>query len=90
MPVTATMVYPTGIQNQNLNHFVMVFTTSVQSGEDVKILTPALNAAIGKGRWNFALDDADRILRIVSEEMEPWEAIRLLGQYGFDCRELED
>ena len=90
MQVSAAMSYQAEIHHQTFNHHVLVFATSVQSGEDVKVLAPALNNFVGKGRWNFALDDDDRILRIVSKEMEPLEAIRLLGQHGYDCRELED
>ena len=47
---------------------------------------PPLNLA---GNWNFALDDCDHILRIVSDEVEPMNAILLLQAQGFECKELE-
>jgi hypothetical protein len=68
---------------------VLVFSTSVKSLEEVKSLAPKINSLAGKGHWNFALDDSDRILRIVSKEVEPNRAINLLKQHGFDCKELE-
>ncbi len=68
---------------------ILVFATSVASSQEVKTLAPVINKLVGKGNWNFALDDCDRILRIVSEKVEPNRAINLLRQYGFDCRELE-
>ena len=68
---------------------VIVLSTSVNSPVQVKSLEPVLNSMAGKGNWNFALDDSDRVLRIVSGHVRPDEAIRLLNQSGFECRELD-
>ncbi|MCW5911840.1 MAG: hypothetical protein KIT62_12235 [Cyclobacteriaceae bacterium] len=68
---------------------VLVFKTSVQSAESVSRLAPVLNSLAGSNQWNFALDDCDRILRIVSPSVMPDEAIQLLAAHGFDCEELE-
>ncbi|MCE2997492.1 MAG: hypothetical protein ACK5RG_05230 [Cyclobacteriaceae bacterium] len=68
---------------------VMVFATSVQSHEQVKTLAPKINSLAGKGRWNFALDDCDKILRIVSDRVKPQQAVALLEKYGFTCNELD-
>lgn len=67
---------------------VLVFKTSVQSADHVLRLTPLLNQLVGKS-WNFALDDCDRILRIVAPTVEPDAAIQLLTKQGFECEELE-
>ncbi len=69
---------------------VLVFSTSVESKEDVLELTPLLNSFAGKGHWNFALDDCDHILRIVSSEVDPFATIRLMNDLGYQCRELAD
>jgi hypothetical protein len=68
---------------------ILVFKTSVESRENVLILTPVLNKLAGDGQWNFALDDCDRILRIASGRVHADEAINLLGNYGFLCEELD-
>lgn len=68
---------------------VLVFKTSVQSYENVDQLKPRLDALAGNGKWNFALDDCDRILRIVSCSVRPEEAIVLLTAQGFSCSELD-
>lgn len=68
---------------------VLVFKTSVQSLESVNRLSPLLNELAGSDRWNFALDDCDRILRIVSGHVSAKDAIQLLSGAGFDCEELE-
>ena len=69
---------------------VLVFSTSVKSLEEVKSLAPKINSLVGKGCWNFALDDRDNILRIISSQVKPEIAIRLLEKNGFECRELMD
>jgi hypothetical protein len=69
---------------------VLVFKTSVETAQHVKLLKPLLDTAAGKGKWNFALDDCDRILRIVSECVNPITAINLLKENGYECAELED
>jgi hypothetical protein len=69
---------------------VLVFKTSVETPHHVKSLKPLLDSAAGKGRWNFALDDCDRILRIVSNRIHPLTAINLLNEHGYECSELED
>ena len=68
---------------------ILVFRTSVQSFESVDQLTPLLNELAGKGKWNFALDDCDRILRIASASVNPEEAIGLLAGQGFSCHALD-
>ncbi len=68
---------------------VLVFKTSVQSYESVDQLKPLLDALAGIGKWNFALDDCDRILRIVSCSVRSEDAIRLLSGQGFSCAELD-
>jgi hypothetical protein len=69
---------------------VLVFKTSVKTPQHVKSLKPLLDVTAGQGQWNFALDDCDRILRIVSEHLTPPVAINLLRENGYECSELED
>lgn len=69
---------------------VLVFKTSVETARHVRSLKPLLDVTAGKGKWNFALDDCDRILRIVSAHVDPLTAINLLRQKGYECSELKD
>jgi hypothetical protein len=68
---------------------VLVFKTSVETPQSVKVLGPLLDSVAGSGRWNFALDDCDRILRIVSKKVSAQTAIRLLNDRGYECSELD-
>jgi hypothetical protein len=67
----------------------LVFATSVQSEREVLLLTPALNKIVGCGNWNFALDDCDRILRVVSPTVSPEQTVRILLEQGYTCKESE-
>jgi hypothetical protein len=69
---------------------VLVFKTTVEDITSVEKLGPRLDSLVGRGRWNFALDDCDKILRIVSEAIRPETAIKLLQECGFECSELQD
>ncbi|MBS1506606.1 MAG: hypothetical protein JSS79_08175 [Bacteroidetes bacterium] len=72
----------------NMN--VLVFSTSVQTEEQAKFLAPHIDLLAGPGNWNFALDDCDKILRIVSASVKPEAPICLLSELGFRCEELTD
>jgi hypothetical protein len=67
---------------------VLVYKTSVEP-HHVGRLTPLLDGLVGTGKWNFALDDCDRILRVASGDILPHQPIELLVQHGFNCTELE-
>jgi hypothetical protein len=69
---------------------VLVFKTSVETAHSVRRLKPLLDTVAGNDRWNFALDDRDRILRVISASISPQRVIRLLKEQGFNCHELED
>ena len=68
---------------------VLVFKTSVQTQEDARRLMPLLKRLDGVVKWNFALDDCDKILRVVSRG-QAQSVVQLLAQSGFWCEELED
>lgn len=68
---------------------VLVFKTSVDDPQSVRSLKPDLDRLAGKGKWNFDLNDCDRILRIVSP-VQAETAIQLLSYFGFQCAELDD
>jgi hypothetical protein len=68
----------------------MVFKTSVTTIEEAAKLKKAFDALVGRGYWNFALDDTDKILRIASERMDSETAHLVMSSYGFECEELED
>jgi hypothetical protein len=69
---------------------IYVFKTSVKSKSQVKKLKPHINKVLPSERWNFDLEDCDKILRINSEDDNiGLRIVDLLKGHRFDCEELE-
>lgn len=69
---------------------IYVFKTSVKTKKAVRQLTPKLNDILSSSKWNFDLEDCDKILRIDSETKISEQIIKLLQENGFECTELSD
>jgi hypothetical protein len=69
---------------------ILVFKTSVCKQTDISKLKVQLDNIIKNGKWNFDLEDCDKILRIESNSDNDSSVICLLNTNGFDCIELED
>jgi hypothetical protein len=72
---------------ENLDH-VLVFKTDIDNEDCKKKLEAILDQQAGILQWSVALDDNDRILRIVSYVLKPQEIIKLITENGHDCHEL--
>jgi len=69
---------------------IYVFKTSVKLKKEVRELKPYLNKLLQQAKWNFDLEDCDKILRIDSETEIVEAVINLLQGKSFDCEELSD
>jgi hypothetical protein len=67
---------------------IYVFKTTVKSKIQAKKLTPYIDKILPKAKWNFDLEDCDKILRIDSEENIILPIISLLKNQNFECEEL--
>lgn len=67
---------------------IVIFKTSVQDQTDLMSIRPVMNTLFGDKNWSFALEDVDKILRVVSSV--PCVAVvkQLLVDKGFFCEEL--
>lgn len=68
---------------------IYVFKTSVKTKSQVKILRPHIEKLIPNEKWNFDLQDCDRILRIDSKENIVLKITGLLHSQQFHCEKLE-
>ena len=68
---------------------IFVFKTSVKTKMQVKKLRPHIDKILQKAKWNFDLEDSDKILRIDSEENIVLKITGLLNIHQFFCEELE-
>jgi hypothetical protein len=67
---------------------ILIFATNVTGADEVSRLSPLLTAVPAITDWNFDLEDCDRILRVVSQNI-PGSFVELLMQNaGFRCVEL--
>ena len=69
---------------------VLVFKTSVTQQEQVSKVSALLTSIPHIKRWNFDLDDCDRILRVITDRVLPRHVETVLQTAGFNCQELED
>jgi hypothetical protein len=68
---------------------IYVFKTSVKTKIQAKKLKPHIDKILPEAKWNFDLDDCDKVLRIDSEENIVLKIIDLLTVHKFYCEELE-
>lgn len=70
---------------------VLVFKTSVFTQVAVDMVQDLLDNLMHENeRWNFDLEDCDRILRVESVELKAREVEDELRKAGFLCVELPD
>ena len=67
---------------------IFVFKTSVKTKMQVKKLKPHIDKRLPKAKWNFDLNDIDKILRIDSEENIVLPITDLLAIHNYSCEEL--
>jgi len=68
---------------------IFVFKTSVKTKMQVKKLKPHIDKILPNEKWNFDLEDSDKILRIDSEENIGLVILDLLNIHNHTCEELE-
>ncbi len=68
---------------------IFVFKTSVKTKIQVQQLKPHIDSTLARAKWNFDLEDCDKVLRIDCEENIVLTIINLLNIHKFNCEELE-
>lgn len=67
---------------------ISVYKTNVNTKSQLKKAKPVLNSLILVSKWNFDLEDCDKILRIESNESCSDKVITELLKIGINCEEL--
>ena len=71
---------------------IWVFKTTIKNKIQVRKVTPLLNELVlPHGKWNFDLEDCDKILRIENRKMEICESyiVEQLSASGYGIEVLE-
>lgn len=69
---------------------VLVFKTNLRYKKQVRSIQEKIDAYPGIVKWNFDMHDADKILRVVSVNVQPSKIENLLHNAGYRCEELPD
>ncbi|EDM38923.1 hypothetical protein PBAL39_22660 [Pedobacter sp. BAL39] len=67
---------------------IVIFKTNVANTTDLEMLKPQLDEHLIGSRWNFDLEDCDKILRVESAHEITESVIKLLQENGFFCEEF--
>lgn len=67
---------------------VIIFKTSVRDRYDLTAIKNKMDNLLGAQNWSFALEDEDKILRVVSAKRCVAAVTRVLKTYGFFCEEM--
>jgi hypothetical protein len=68
---------------------LIIFKTTVATQKQALQLQPLLDELSVIRSHNFDLEDCDRILRVVSTDLQPELICELLDNQGFKCEALE-
>lgn len=68
---------------------IYVFKTTVKNIMEIERLQSDLDSILPDSKWNFDLEDCDKILRIDSKNNCCQLVIALLHSFNFVCAELE-
>ena len=68
---------------------IAVFETSVQNSQEAAQIHPVLAQISPTIRWNFDLQDCDRVLRVNCQPEPVGLVIGMVEEQGFACEELE-
>lgn len=67
---------------------ISVYKTNIENNSHIKILSKELDELIGSLKWNFDLEDCDRILRVETKRNISTEITKILKSNGFEVIEL--
>ena len=68
---------------------ILVFKTNIKTAPDQQRVKALFDEFPAIRQWNVDTDDVDCVLRVVTEDVNAKEIIRLLTETGYQCQELE-
>lgn len=68
---------------------IYIFKTTVKNKAQIRRLKSDLDSILPNSKWNFDLEDCDKILRIDCKDNCCQRIIALLHSFNFECVELE-
>jgi len=75
--------------NEHYKH-ILIFKSNILTVGDVYRVSTALDMHPLIEKWCVDLDDEERILRVVSQQLNHRHIIDLVSRCGYNCEELKD
>jgi cell fate (sporulation/competence/biofilm development) regulator YmcA (YheA/YmcA/DUF963 family) len=69
---------------------ILVFQTKVANSTEFSRLAEILDTSPEVQKWTLDQQDVDKVLRVISEELQPQDIVYLLNKNGLYCQELPD
>lgn len=69
---------------------IYIFKTNIKSNQQIKKLKLQIDSDFPNTKWNFDLEDCDKIFRIESEEAILDDVCKTFHLLGYNCEELQD
>lgn len=69
--------------------YIHVFKTNIDTETDTKIVGELLDTHEHVIQWSVDISDVDRVLRVVTSELQQSDIISLINQQGYHCSELQ-
>ena len=69
---------------------ILLFKTNIHTAADMNILQPAFDGHPHIEKWTLDLDDDERILRVISAQLDHGNIIDMVRLNGYHCEELKD
>ncbi|OON68741.1 heavy-metal-associated domain-containing protein [Hymenobacter sp. CRA2] len=63
------------------------FTTSINCGNCVRAVTPALNELAGAGNWQVDTAVPEKVLTVQSDKLTPEQVVAAVQEEGFEITE---
>lgn len=69
---------------------IFVFRTGIENNEHINDIAPQLNSLRGIHKWNFDLEDHEKILRVEAVGITAGSVVDTLSKANYFCEELPD
>lgn len=68
---------------------IYILVSNINTREDVKQVEIQLKPYREVLKWTIDLSDDEKVLRVVTAELQCRDVIRLVRDIGFDCHQME-
>ena len=75
---------------QKTEPYILIFKTNIKFKKDLKKIEALLNGNPSITCWNIDMNDIDKVLRVVTTDINPTELINMVKKEGYVCEELPD